>query len=254
MPVTATPPEFARQLALGRLAAAPAQALANFTWINNITTGAAHCRFAHQDGHCLTRHTGLPFTAIAVEGETPALLRTLAAELLAPDETAYTLAPARIIAPLAAAVQVLEAQPEWQMFYTGAVADLDPGPARLLGPADLPAMLALAAMDEVMVFNADSLRRGQFYGLFGEGELAAMGGIQNRLPGYAEIGSIITHPAWRRRGYAGQIVAALLRHLQAEQQRVFLCLFQSNGNARRLYEKLGFTLINELTLLQWRLP
>lgn len=254
MPVAATPPPFALQLAQMRLAAAPALALDNFTWINNVTTGAGHCRFAHAADHCLTRHTGLPFTAIAVEGQRPATLRSLAAALLDPGQAAYTLAPARIATPLAAAVRIRSAQLEWQMLYEGDAATLDPGPARLLTPADLPAMLALAASDEVMVFNADSLHRGHFYGLFVAGELAAMGGVQNRLPGYAEIGSIVTHPAWRRRGYASHIVAALLRHLQAEQQRIFLCLFQSNVAARRLYEKLGFTLINELTLLHWQLP
>ncbi len=65
---------------------------------NNVTQGAAFCRFATAgEHHCLARHLGLPFTAISVEGVNPALVRRLAGTLLAPGESATTLAPRRIL-------------------------------------------------------------------------------------------------------------------------------------------------------------
>ncbi len=257
MTTSLTPPPGAVALANDWLANDPAQALANFTWVNNVTLAAAHCHFAYasttNDGaHCLARHLALPFTAISVEGREPAIVRQLAAELLAPDEAAYTLAPTRIAALLGQAVRVLTTQPEWQMLYQGIPAHLDPGPARRLEAADLPAMIGLAAAGEAMVFSPDSLARGAFFGVFAGDELVAMGGVQTELPGLAEIGSIVTHPAHRRRGYASQIVAALIHHLRSKEQQVFLCLFQTNTTARMLYEKLGFVIIDELHLLRWQ--
>lgn len=257
MTTSLTPPPGAVALARDWLANDPAQALVNFTWVNNVTLGAAHCRFAHAStanggAHCLARHLALPFTAISVEGRDPAIVRQLAAELLAPGEAAYTLAPARIATLLSQATHVLTAQPEWQMLYQGSPAHLDPGPARLLSVADLPAMIDLAEAGEAMVFSPDSLARGAFFGVFAGDALVAMGGVQTELPGFTEIGSIVTHPAHRRRGYAGQVVAALIHHLHAHNQQVFLCLFQTNTIARALYEKLGFVIVNELRLLRWQ--
>lgn len=252
-----TPPLPAVALAYDWLSKNPKQALANFTWVNNVTLGAAHCRFAcdeaKEDVHCLARHVALPFTAISVEATDPAILRRLAARLLPTNQAAYTLAPQRISAILSEAACIIEIHPEWQMVFRSAACSLDPGAARLLGPGDLPAMQGLAQTGEAMVFSPDSLQRGAFYGVFAAGELAAMGGVQNELPGWAEIGSIVTHPAYRRQGYAAQVVSALIHHLQDRGQGVFLCLFQTNTPARALYEKLGFEIANELHLLHWRL-
>lgn len=251
------PPPAALALAHQWLADEPQSALANFTWVNNVTTAAGHCHFAW-DGtgaavHCLARRRGLPFTAISVEGSDPAIVRRLAVELLPAGQSAYTLAPPRIAAVLGQAAQVEECHPEWQMVFRPTAAALDPGLARPLGLADLPAMQRLAQVGEAMVFSPESLQRGAFFGVFAAAELVAMGGVQNELPGWAEIGSIVTHPAHRRQGYAAQVVSALIRHLAASDRRVFLCLFQTNTPARALYEKLGFAIANELQLLHWRL-
>ena len=244
----------ASHLAVAWLHQDPIQALANFTWINNVTQGAAFCRFATAGEHnCLARHLGLPFTAISVEGVVPVLVQRLAGTLLTPGESATTLAPRRILDLLEASVQVLEVRPEWQMLHQADPARLDPGGARLLTPAELPAMQALALIGDAMVFSADSLPRGAFYGVEVDGELVAMGGVQTSLPGFSEIGSIVTHPLHRRRGYAGQVVAALIRHLANEGARTFLCLFQTNQTARPLYEKLGFAVINDLYLVNWQI-
>ncbi len=255
MTLSSTPPAFAVAQAHRWLALNPAQALAHFTWVNNVTLAAGQCRFAH-DGQttCLTRRRGLPFTAVAVFAETAAAIPSLAKELLTGTEAAYSLVPMTVAALLTEAVPVEKVRPEWQMVFRGNACDLDPGPARPLGRADLPAMRALARLGGAMAFTPAALQQGPFFGVFVADTLVAMGGVQNELPGWAEIGSIVTHPAHRRRGYAGYVVAALVRHLQTQGRHVFLCLFQDNTAARSLYEKLGFTVLQELHLLRWRLP
>lgn len=253
MTLSATPPAFAANLARRWLAGDPLQALANFTWMSNVSVGASYCRFAHDDeSTCLAQHLSLPFTAISVEGEDPDVVRRLTAELLPPGQHAFTLAPARIAALLRQAASILDARPEWQMFLRAGVDNLDPGSARRLTPADLPAMQELAQTGEAMVFSPESIARGAFFGVYRGQELAAMGGVQTELPGLSEIGSIVTHPACRRQSYATQVVAALIHHLHARDQHVFLCLFQTNTAARALYEKMGFEIANELTLLCWQ--
>ncbi|MCO6451041.1 MAG: GNAT family N-acetyltransferase [Caldilineales bacterium] len=139
------------------------------------------------------------------------------------------------------------------MHFRGDPTALASGPLRRLNEADLPDMMALAAAGDAMVFSPQSLKRGEFFGIFVGPELAAMGGVQTYLPGHAEIGSIVTHPQYRRQGYATQVVHALIRHLHVQDCQTFLCLFQTNRSARSLYEKLGFEVINELYLMHWRL-
>ncbi len=210
------------------------------------------CRFVTAgSSHYLARHLGLPFAAVSVEGSDPDLIRELAGALVAPGEIVYTLASRRVLDLLHASVHVLDIRPEWQMLYGGEPADLDPGAAHLLTPGDLPAMRDLALIGDAMVFGAESLARGSFYGVMTGGELVAMGGVQTQVPGFSEIGSIVTHPQHRRCGYASQVVAALVQHLAEEDKRAFLCLFQTNTAARFLYEKLGFTVIHELYLVRW---
>lgn len=252
MTLDLAPPAFAVTLAHRWLAEDPRQALAHFTWVNNVTLAAGRCRFAYDEqGACLTRRLDLPFTAVAVLASTAAAVRRLAAELVPLQQPAYTLAPAVTAVLLQEAVRVDDIRPEWQMVFQGDAEALDPGPARPLDQGDLPAMSALARLGGAMVFGPEALAHGTFFGVFVGTELVAMGGVQNELPGWAEIGSIVTHPAHRRQGHATHVVAALVRHLQACGRRAFLCLFQDNEAALRLYEKLGFAIVNELMLVRW---
>jgi len=256
--LTITPPPSAVARARHLLKYDPSAALANYTWINNVTIGAAHCRFAFEgEEHCLAHHLALPFPAISLEGHDPTVVVRLIDELISaaplpPDQSFYSLVPERIAHVLVAVTEVLSVQPEWQMVYKPDFGQLSSGSVRLLGPSDLPAMTSLARTAGAMVFSSDTFARGAFLGIDRAGELIAMGGVQTQLPGFSEIGSIVTHHAHRRQGYASQIVVALTQHLLAQGQDVFLVLFQTNKAALALYQKLGFEIMGELKLIRWQ--
>lgn len=56
------------------------------------------------------------------------------------------------------------------------------------------------------------------------------------------LGSIATHPQWRRQGLGGAVTAALTRAGLAATGQVSLGLYSVNLAARRVYERLGFHL------------
>ncbi len=56
------------------------------------------------------------------------------------------------------------------------------------------------------------------------------------------LGSIATHPQWRRRGLGTAVTAALTRAGLAATGQVSLGLYTTNDDARRVYERLGFHL------------
>jgi len=256
--VAAVPPASAVARAKRLLTLDPSTALANYTWINNVTVGAPDCDFAFEDErHCLAHHRALPFPAISIEGHDPAIVARLVDELIKAGKLPsrlpfYSLVPERIAQVLTAATEVLSVQREWQMLYNSDPGQLNLSSARLLEPGDLSGMTALARSADAMVFSADTFARGEFFGVDCDGELVAMGGVQTKLPGFTEIGSIATHPAHRRQGYASQVVAALVHHLLVQGQEVFLVLFQTNKAALDLYQTLGFEVVGELKLMRWR--
>ncbi|HEY52653.1 MAG TPA: GNAT family N-acetyltransferase [Caldilineae bacterium] len=258
MTVTNTPPPGVVARARQLLKNDPVTALANYTWINNVTVGAPYCRFAFEgDEHCLAHHLALPFPAISLESGDPAIVSRLLDELipaaqLPPDQPFYSLVPARLAHILTTVTEVLSVRPEWLMLHNPDLGQQNTGSARLLEAADLPAMIALARAADAMVFGPDTFARGAFFGIDSDGELIAMGGVQNELSGFSEIGSIVTHPAHRRQGHASQIVSALTRHLHNRSQQAFLVLFQANTAALALYQKLRFEIIGELKLIRWR--
>ncbi|UFU04752.1 GNAT family N-acetyltransferase [Ruania halotolerans] len=59
------------------------------------------------------------------------------------------------------------------------------------------------------------------------------------------LGSIATHPDVRRRGLGSAVTAAVTRLGLAATGQVSLALYADNHDARRVYERLGFTLVQE---------
>jgi len=237
------------------------RALAHFTFIADVTTLAAACRFAGDSETLVARYDGLPFAAIAFHSQcasnrrqdTPRRIAKLTQGLIAPGETFYCLVAAGELALLESAYHVLEVHPEQQLLYGGNRCGLDPGDAVRLTAADLPAMAALARREGMMAFEEDPLARGPWYGVRRGGRLVAQGGIHLSLERAAELGNIVTAGTHRRQGLATQIVAALLRELLPTGKTVFLQVLEDNAPAITFYRRMGFRTLRSMVLAQCRM-
>jgi ribosomal protein S18 acetylase RimI-like enzyme len=123
----------------------------------------------------------------------------------------------------------------------------DPAPKRLT-PEDVDRLQRLYAHGGAFApdaFDPYQLTDGVFFGIAGEdGELLAAGGthILNAAEHVAAIGNIYTRPDARGRGYARGVTGAIVNTLQAQRiTNVVLNVDDRNVRARRLYERLGFS-------------
>jgi len=128
---------------------------------------------------------------------------------------------------------------------TGAA--LDAGVATALGTGDgerIRALYRLGGPYTPDAFDPYQLADGAFCGITNDqGELVAVGGthIVDLQDGIAAIGNMYTHPAYRGRGYARQILGAVVKNLQERGvTQIILNVNQENQTAQRLYQQFGF--------------
>lgn len=159
-------------------------------------------------------------------------------------------------------VSVPEPPPDWEVEWVGegvqmVAVSLDTAPdpaARLLGPADVPAMLDLVARTEPGPFRARTVEMGTYLGLFSDGALIAMAGERLRPPGWTEISAVCTDPAHRGRGLAARLVRAVAHGIVARGDHPFLHATATNTPAIRLYERMGFELVRHRRFTVARTP
>jgi predicted GNAT family acetyltransferase len=101
-------------------------------------------------------------------------------------------------------------------------------------------MLALTELTKLGRFRRRAPELGSYLGIHEAGQLVAMAGEGLRLPGYAEISAVCTHPQQRGRGYASSLVSALIQKITERDETPFLHVSTENPDAVRLYKKLGF--------------
>lgn len=168
----------------------------------------------------------------------------------------------RLLAPGEAAVLFLDEPPRppagWTLLRDSGleqrVCAAPPEPPRAshtfetLGPGDVPGMLALAELTKPGPFRAGTIVFGGYIGIRDSGTLVAMAGQRTRPAGYTEISAVCTHPDARGRGYAEALIAALARTIFARGEIPFLGVRPDNDAARRLYERLGFSVRTVLHL------
>ena len=110
-----------------------------------------------------------------------------------------------------------------------------------LGPADAPAMLALAEATRPGPFGLRTGELGTFLGIRdAEGRLVAMAGQRMRLPGMIEVSGVCTDPAHLGRGHAARLMTAQLALIRGAGAAAFLHVKADNARAIALYERLGF--------------
>jgi predicted GNAT family acetyltransferase len=125
-----------------------------------------------------------------------------------------------------------------------------------LGPEDAPEMLALATLTEPGPFFLRTPELGRYVGFRRDGQLVAMAGERFRLPGYVEISAVCTHPDARGEGLGGELTLDVAHSIRARGDQAFLHVVETNENAVRLYQKLGFVVRRKVDVVaaQWHGP
>jgi ribosomal protein S18 acetylase RimI-like enzyme len=125
----------------------------------------------------------------------------------------------------------------------------DPAPATAAAPAgsrplagdDVPQMVALVELAQPGPFLPRTIELGSYVGVFADGQLVAMAGERVHLPGYTEVSAVATHPDHRGRGLAAALTRHVAAGIRSRDEGPFLHVVETNHNARRVYERLGFT-------------
>jgi len=117
---------------------------------------------------------------------------------------------------------------------------------RDLAEADADAMAELVAMTEPGPWRPRTWALGGYVGIVGPDasgidRLLAMAGHRMSVDGLTEISAVCTHPDARRRGYAEVVTTTVALRLLAHDITPMLHVAETNVNARRVYERLGFT-------------
>ncbi len=157
---------------------------------------------------------------------------------------------------------VSQAPPGWEVL--GAIAGVqlvDDGVAAapdaeavVLGPDDVPEMLALVQRTRPGPFLSRTVELGRYLGLRHQGALIAMAGERLHPPGWTEISAVCTDPTHRGRGLASRLVRAVAEGIRQRGDTPFLHASESNTNAIRLYRSLGFRLRRTTTFMSTRTP
>jgi predicted GNAT family acetyltransferase len=119
---------------------------------------------------------------------------------------------------------------------------------RELTRADVPAMLTLTKLTQPGPFRPRTIELGTYLGVYDAGSLVAMAGERLHVTGFTEISAVCTHPQYRGRGYGNALMSALISGITKRGETPFLHVRTENVAARRLYEKLGFTVRAQLHL------
>lgn len=82
---------------------------------------------------------------------------------------------------------------------------------------------------------------GNYYGIFRDGQLAAMAGERLCMDGFTEVSAVVTHPAYSGRKFAQQLVTLLNQQNRQRGIIPYLHTGSSNERAIRIYELLGYT-------------
>jgi ribosomal protein S18 acetylase RimI-like enzyme len=117
-----------------------------------------------------------------------------------------------------------------------------PGEPELLelSRCDVPEMLELATLTKPGPFGKRTRELGNYLGIRREGKLVAMAGERMKVPGYAEVSAVCTHPDHTGKGYAQLLMSEVMLRIRERGETPFLHVRQDNLRAIPIYERLGF--------------
>jgi predicted GNAT family acetyltransferase len=122
----------------------------------------------------------------------------------------------------------------------------------ILGPADVPEMLALVELTKPGPFRSRTIQLGRYIGLRQSGRLVAMAGERLWIDDCREVSAVCTHPEVQGRGYARALMARVVNAMMRAGQTPILHVESANRRAIDLYLALGFVRRTELSLLYAR--
>ena len=91
-------------------------------------------------------------------------------------------------------------------------------------------------------YSAENIEDAVYYGSYSDGRLVAVAGthVVSQADGVAVIGNVFTQPAYRNRGRATLVTAAVTRDVLETCREVVLSVDPRNAPAVRAYEHLGY--------------
>lgn len=229
----------------GGVAAADLLPLAIFADPVLTALGSTHCSLAHSAGDAVRYMAEVaPFAAL----RTPSVAALVdLATLVAPGESVWVFGEESL--PGIPELQRGRSLPCLQMVFPRDAA-LPEGADAIepLSLADTDAMLVLIGLAYPGFFRRRTPEMGRYFGIWQDGRLVAMGGERFRMPGYAEISGLCTHPEHRGKGHAARLLGHVARLHRTEDVVSFLHVSTSNRNAIALYERLGMEAARSLAI------
>lgn len=129
---------------------------------------------------------------------------------------------------------------------------LDPAPNDFdyerLTTEHVPEMLDLIAIAFPGYFRKRTIEMGRYFGVRDNGVLIAMAGERMAPAGNREVSSVCTHPEYRGRGHAENLMRVVCDGIQKEHRRPILHVGTRNTRAIGIYERLGFVVSREIGL------
>jgi len=145
--------------------------------------------------------------------------------------------------------QVLQAMTVTQMVYDEPVNSFITSNSKLialLNETHIPQMLELTTLTKPGPFLQNTIRFGNYFGIFIDGRLAAMTGQRMHPLPYMEVSAVCTHPDFRGKGYAKALMLHVMKIILDNSFIPFLHVLSNNTNAIELYKSIGFKTRTEL--------
>lgn len=232
--------------------------------LSNVTQLRQHCDvvLVHSRGSVqglASHYRALPFLGLTFVAEfdeaMPLLIDALAERVPAlRGASLTTVIPEQRVRQLATCAMFETVEAEYQMVVEPETLRPVISPlVRRLRPHDLPAMSALAALGALVAWRPEVITHGPAFGVFDGEQLVAMAATHFATPDVVEIGNIVTHPAYRRRGLASACTSALAQACFSLASRVFLMVMAENSAAFATYRALGFWPAERYAFARFRL-
>ncbi|MEO8344051.1 MAG: GNAT family N-acetyltransferase [Betaproteobacteria bacterium] len=124
--------------------------------------------------------------------------------------------------------------------------------ATILGPADVPEMLALVELTHPGPFRPRTIELGTYIGIREDGRLVAMAGERLWVRDCREVSAVCTHPDVEGRGYARALSSRVVNRMLRAGETPFLHVESSKARALGVYRSLGFERRAEYPLVHAR--